>query len=261
MFPEVESSSRYLCVHPQIFKWDPVCVSVYVTQNSPYSILKSLADERGDHNRGPLSKYGHTLVVQTLILLGPDPRQEPRQWVPPVANTETGEMQKAGRHPSEGRSIVTTQGQRKVSQASGANTAPRPWGPQEQRPTHGRARGGEDVGSMCQRRELPGRDSGKGNPMGQHWSPSDRQVHGAGTSGPGEDMREQRPPQVTGEKGDGTRVWENREQHPSQPAGAHITCRSRPQTHPPETLARFFKGVFSGGFITTVGEMAGKGQH
>ena len=46
-------------------------VCVYLTQNSPISVLKSLKDERGDHNRGPLNKYGHTLVVETLIFLGP----------------------------------------------------------------------------------------------------------------------------------------------------------------------------------------------
>lgn len=57
--------------------------------------------------RGPFRNYKHNLGVKPLFLLGHHSLTPDRtRLVPPVAHTETREMQKAGRHTTEGKHIT-----------------------------------------------------------------------------------------------------------------------------------------------------------
>ena len=86
---------------------------------------------------------------------------------------------------------------------------------------------GEDrhVGNICQRcGSSQGRTLAKETLWRQHWSPSERQVSGLGTSSPGENVRTWRSNAGPLERRVmGTPNWENSEQHPSQVAGAPLT--------------------------------------
>lgn len=107
-----------------------------------------------------LGIMGTILGPRPLFLLGHLSLTPDRTGlVPPVAHTETREMQKAGRHTPKGNALLTTQGQRKVSADSGPNHAPSHWVPQGET-TRMQVQVGTGTGGVREA-ELPGKDSGK----------------------------------------------------------------------------------------------------
>ena len=132
------------------------------------------------------------------------PQPEARQDTagPPVAQTETGRCRRSDGHTTEGRTSLTTQGQ-KGSQASGPNNAPNqcvPWDGGQTRPS---PRGGSPHGSRRQRCGASRGGTRASETQGtQRWSPSDGQVSGLGTGSPGGNVRKQRPQQIPSEKCD-----------------------------------------------------------
>ena len=67
-----------------------------------------------------------------------------KQLALPVTHTETREMQNVVcvDTPQRAKALLTTQGQRKVSPASGPNRAPSHWVPRGQRPNTCKSKGG-----------------------------------------------------------------------------------------------------------------------
>ena len=130
------------------------------------------------------------------------PQPEARQDTagPPVAQTETGRCRRSDGHTTEGRTSLTTQGQ-KGSQASGPNNAPNQCVPRDGGHTCPSPRGGDPHRSRRQRcGSSQGGTRASETPGRQRWSPSDGQVSGLGNGSPGDNVRKLRPQSIPSEK-------------------------------------------------------------
>ena len=127
---------------------------------------------------------GHNLGVEThvpSVTLQPDARQN--MAVPPVAKTEREECRKLGRDTTEGKSFLTAQVQRQVSQASLPKML-QSHGVPGMKSKYMQVQGeANSMGSSCQRcgMSLAGLPENE-TVRGQCWSPSDGQVYGLGTA-------------------------------------------------------------------------------
>ena len=150
---------------------------VYLTQHLPYSILKSLMDCRSDMIiETTLGIRGTISGPRPLFLLGHHGLTSDRkQLALPVTHKKPGKCRMRVDTPQRAKALLTTQGQRKVSPASGPNRAPSNWVPQGQRPNTCKSKGEErHAGSMCQRcGSSRGRAPAKETLWGVHWSRSD----------------------------------------------------------------------------------------
>ena len=207
------------------------------------------------NHRGHFRNYGHNLGAETPVPAGtpqPDPRQE-------TAGSSCGPHRNQGNAESwkthhNGQKHCSQPKARERFHLTLVQIMLQVTGFHRDRDqTHASPRGGQARGES-EMWELPGKDSGKGNPMeaalvtlrlADVWS--------------GKNVRKRRSNAgPLEERVTGTPVWENSEQHPSQATGAPITWHARPLTNPWK-LARFFTDVFSGVFSTAVVERAGNG--
>lgn len=179
----------------------------------------------------PLGILGTVLGPRPLFLLGHHSWSPGKiRLFPPRAHTGTREMQKAGRHTTEGKSIAHNPTPEKGLPWICSNPCSKSLGPtgtETGTETKDVQVKGEErhTGSMCQEmQELPGKDAGKGNPgeaelvtlrLPGVWSGDQQPWAGR------EEAEVQRRPLER--SGTGTPVWDNSEWHRSQATGASIT--------------------------------------
>ena len=135
----------YLRVCPPIFKGDSFFLCLFDTA---FPLIDTVIPDglqiRHDH-RDRFRHYGHNLRAETPVPAGtPRPDLRRKQLALPVTHTETREMQNVVcvDTPQRAKALLTTQGQRKVSPASGPNRAPSHWVPRGQRPNTCKSKGG-----------------------------------------------------------------------------------------------------------------------
>ena len=127
---------------------------------------------------------GHNLGVQTHVPpVTPQPDARQNMAVPPMAKTEREECRKLGSDTTEGKTFLTAQVQRKVSQASVPKIL-QSHGVPGMKSKYIQVQGeANSMWSSCQRcgMFLAGLQENE-TLRGQCWSPSDGQVYGLGTA-------------------------------------------------------------------------------
>ena len=130
---------------------------------------------RHDH-RDHFRNYGHNLRAETPVPAGtPQPELIQETAGSSCDPQKPGKCRKLADTPQRAKALLTTQGQRKVSPASGPNRAPSHWVPQGPRPNTCKSKGEDGhAGSMCQRcASSQGRAPAKETLWRKHWSRSD----------------------------------------------------------------------------------------